>query len=404
MHLSSRVKGVSDSITMQLNEKATQMAEEGLLVYNLSAGQLPIKPPQEFIERLQQQLNFLKSYQYSPVAGLPELRKKVLALHYGERKLPDDGHADVLLSNGSKQSIYIALGAVLDPGDEVILLAPYWVSYPQMVKFWGGVPVTVMSNVFDAYTPSLEDIARLITPRTKAIIVNCPNNPSGTHYPEAWMRGFAELMKEHPDLWIFSDEIYADLAYFDPQPSYFYQFAPELQSRTIVFGGISKSLAATGLRLGWSIAPKSAIQAMGRIQSQATSGASALIQRALLEFDFSQIEKFLAPVKAHLRKSANHVRHKLREAELHNVWYQSHSAFYFMLDFSRTPVFSRYSKDDPQGDFSKEMCQELLEKHGVALVPGADFGQPNSARLSLTMEEVPFQEALSRVIKFLLDR
>lgn len=404
MHLSSRVKGVSDSITMQLNEKATHLADEGKMVYNLSAGQLPIKPPQEFIEKLQQQLNFLKSYQYSPVAGIPELRKKILGHHLDERKLSDDGDTDVMLSNGSKQSIYIALGAVLDPGDEVILLAPYWVSFPQMIKFWGGVPVSVKSSVFDAYTPSIDDIARLITPRTKAIIINSPNNPSGIHYPESWMRSFAELVKEHQDIWLFSDEVYADLAYFDPQPTYFYQFEPSLKARTIVFGAISKALAATGLRLGWSIAPKNAVLAMGRIQSQATSGPSALIQRALLEYDFKQIEKFLAPVKTHLRRSANLVRSKLREAELHNVWYQSHSAFYFMLDFSRTPVFERFSKENPQGDFSKEMCQELLEKYGVAVVPGADFGQPNSARLSLTMEEVPFNEALSRVIKFLLDR
>lgn len=405
MHLSSRVKGVSDSITMQLNEKANQLAEEGHVVYNLSAGQLPIKPPQDFIEKLQQQLNFLKSYQYSPVAGVPELRRKVLAYHRAERQLAEGGEElDVLISNGSKQSIYIALGALLDPGDEVVLLAPYWVSYPQMVKFWAGVPVSVKSNVFDAYSPSLEDIARLFTPRTKAIIINSPNNPSGTHYTEEWMRGFAKLMKQHPDIWILSDEVYSDLCYFDPRPTYFYQHEPELLNRTVVFGAISKCLAATGLRLGWTIAPKNAVQAMGRIQSQATSGASALIQRALVDFDFHQIEKFLSPVKGHLRRSANVVRAKLRESDLHNVWYQSHSAFYFMLDFSRTPVFARFAGENGSEDYSKEICQELLEKEGVALVPGTDFGLPNSARLSLTMEEVPFQEAMTRLVRFLLGR
>ena len=132
MLLSSRVKGVADSITQQLNEKAQSLAAEGHIVYNLSAGQLPIKPPQDFIEKLQQQLNFLKSYQYSPVAGLPELRKKILAHHCHQRRVGMEG-MDVILSNGSKQSIYIALGTILDPGDEVILLAPYWVSYPEMV-------------------------------------------------------------------------------------------------------------------------------------------------------------------------------------------------------------------------------------------------------------------------------
>jgi aspartate aminotransferase len=400
MLLSSRVKGVADSITQQLNEKAQAMAEEGHLIYNLSAGQLPIKPPQEFIEKIQQQLNFLKSYQYSPVAGISELRKKILNLHKEQRKVNTDG-LDVILSNGSKQSIYIALGALLDPGDEVILLAPYWVSYPEMVKFWGGIPVPVKSNVFDAFSPALEDIAKVITPRTRAIIVNSPNNPAGVHYPEKWVKAFAALMKEHPHMWILSDEVYADLSYFDPAPTYSYQHDPELVARTMVFGAISKTLAATGLRMGWTIAPKNAVQAMSRIQGQATSGASALIQRALLEFDFSKVTQFLAPVKVHLRRSANHVREKLRDADLQNLWYQSHSAFYFMLDFTRTPVFARFAGDHPEKDYSKEICQELLEKYGIALVPGADFGLPNSGRMSLTMEEVPFQEALNRLVTFL---
>jgi aspartate aminotransferase len=400
MLLSSRVKGVADSITQQLNEKAQAMAEEGHIIYNLSAGQLPIKPPQEFIEKIQQQLNFLKSYQYSPVAGISELRKKILNLHKEERKVSIEG-LDVILSNGSKQSIYIALGALLDPGDEVILLAPYWVSYPEMVKFWGGIPVTVKSNVFDAFSPALEDIAKVITPRTRAIIVNSPNNPAGVHYPEKWVKAFGDLMKQHPEMWILSDEVYADLSYFDPAPTYSYQHDPELIARTMVFGAISKTLAATGLRMGWTIAPKNAVLAMGRIQGQATSGPSALIQRALLDFDFSKVPNFLAPVKVHLRRSANLVREKLRDAELQNLWYQSHSAFYFMLDFSRTPVFARFAGEHPEKDYSKEICQELLEKYGIALVPGADFGLPNSGRMSLTMEEVPFQEALNRLVTFL---
>lgn len=402
MFLSSRVKGVADSITMQLNEKAQQLAEEGHVIYNLSAGQLPIKPPQEFIEKLQQQLNFLRSYQYSPVAGVLELRRKILAQHVKERNLTDMPDMDVIMSNGSKQSIYIALGAILDPGDEVILLAPYWVSYPEMVKFWGGTPVVVKSNVFDAFGPSLEDIARMITPRTKAIIVNSPNNPAGVHYPETWMQGIAALMKEHPHLWLLSDEVYSDLAYFDPQPTYFYQHLPELRERTAVFGAISKCLASTGLRLGWTIGPKGLVQAMARIQGQTTSGPSALIQRALLDFDFDQVVRFLEPVKTHLRRSANIVREKLREADLHNVWYQSHSAFYFMLDFSRTPAFARFAQGDTETDFSQIICESLLEETGVAIVPGTNFGLPQSARISLTMEEVPFQEAMSRVVKFLL--
>ena len=194
MHLSSRVIGIPDSITMKLNERALQLTEEGKVIYNLSGGQLPIKPLAEFIEKIHHQLNFLKSYQYSPSAGFPGLRKKLLKHFHETRGLPAEifeNGWDVILSNGSKHSIYNALGALIDPGDEVILLAPFWVSYPEMIKFWGGIPNVVKSTVFDGFVPALEDIRKAMTPRTKAIIVNSPNNPSGVHYSEMWMKEFA---------------------------------------------------------------------------------------------------------------------------------------------------------------------------------------------------------------------
>jgi aspartate aminotransferase len=124
----------------------------------------------------------------------------------------------------------------------------------------------------------------------------------------------------------------------------------------------------------------------------------------LLDFDLQHLARFLEPVKVHLRRSANQVREKLKESDLGQLWYRSHSAFYFMLDFSRTPMFARFAGEHPENDYSKDICQELLEVHGVALVPGADFGLPNSARMSLTMEEVPFQEALNRLALFLNTR
>src|SRR5690606_26195429 len=185
MLLSSRVKGISDSITLKLNEKALQLTEEGKVIYNLSGGQLPIKPMPEFIEKIHHQLNFLKSFQYSPSAGYSGLRKKLIHHFQETRQLPSDlleNGFDCIVSNGSKHSLYNALGALIDPGDEVILLAPYWVSYPEMVKFWGGNPIVVRSNVFDAFVPAIDDIRKAISPRTKAIIINSPNNPAGIHY------------------------------------------------------------------------------------------------------------------------------------------------------------------------------------------------------------------------------
>lgn len=403
MHLSSRVIGIPDSITMKLNERAIQLTEEGKVIYNLSGGQLPIKPLPEFIEKIDHQLNFLKSYQYSPSAGFPGLRKKLLKYFHDSRELSPElfeSDWDVILSNGSKHSIYNALGSLVDPGDEVILLAPFWVSYPEMVKFWGGTPKVVKSNVFDAFVPALEDIRRAITPRTRVIILNSPNNPSGVHYSETWMREFASLLKEHPDVTVISDEVYSEVSYFDPKPSYFYQFDPSLLRQTVIIRAISKALASTGLRLGYAIAPTPVVEAMTRIQGQTTSGPNSLIQRALMDFDLSSIESFLVPVRTHIRNNAATLREKFREGALGHCWYQSTSAFYFLIDFSRTPMFQRFEGEEDK-DHSILIAEELLAQEGVAIVPAVDFGIPNTGRISLVIEEIPFQEAVTKIVKYL---
>jgi aspartate aminotransferase len=401
MLLSSRVKGISDSITMKLNEKALELTDEGKVIYNLSGGQLPIKPLPEFIEKIHHQLNFLKSYQYSISAGFPGLRRKLIKHVTESRGLPPETfeqNFDCIVSNGSKHSIYNALGAILDPGDEVILLAPYWVSYPEMIKFWGGVPKVVMSNVFDAFVPAIDDIRKAMTPRTKAIIVNSPNNPAGVHYSDRWMRDFANFLGEHPDLVVFSDEVYSDITYFDPRPTYFYQADHSLLSRTIIVQAISKTLASTGLRLGYVVAPSAVVNAMAKIQGQTTSGANSLIQRALMDFDLRYLESFLVPVRNHIRLNAATLREKFREANLGHCWYQSTSAFYYMIDFSRTPMFEKL---DSEQDHSYSIADELLNDEGITVVPGSDFGLPNTARISLVLEEIPFQEAIIKIVKYL---
>jgi len=386
---------------MKLNEKSLELTEAGKVIYNLSSGQLPIKPPSTFIEKVHHELNFFKSYQYSPSAGFSALRKKLLNHFILQRKLPYEAVEsgwDTIVSNGSKHSLYNAFGAVVDPDDEVVLLAPYWVSYPEMIKFWGGKPVIVKSNVFDAFVPAIEDIRKAITKKTKVIVLNSPNNPSGVHYSEGWMKEFTALLLEYPDIVIISDEVYSDICYFDPRPSYFYQYDNSLLERTIVVHAISKSLAATGLRLGWAIAPKKVVEVMAKIQGQTTSAPNSLIHRAVLNFDLSEIDNFLIPVKNHIRQNAAIVQEKFREGNLGHCWYQSTSAFYFMIDFSRTPMFARY---EGKGDFSDKIADEILEEEGITVVPGSDFGIPNTARISLVIEEIPFQEALSKIVSYL---
>jgi aspartate aminotransferase len=230
------------------------------------------------------------------------------------------------------------------------------------------------------------------------IIVNSPNNPAGIHYSDSWMREFAAFMREHPDLIAISDEVYSDLCYFDPRPTYFYQADQSLLERTVIIQAISKTLASTGLRLGYAIAHSTLIGGMSKIQGQTTSGCNSLIQRSVMDFDFRLIPQFLEPVNHHLRHNAATLREKFRDGNLGHCWYQSTSAFYFMVDFSRTPMFARF---DPELDHSYAIADELLQLEGITVVPGTDFGIPNSARIALVIEEVPFAEAITKIVKYL---
>lgn len=407
MELSSRVRGMAESVTLKLNTKAMELSESGKQIYNLTAGQLPFRPPQTFIDAIRDELDFLKSYQYSPVAGFIDLRKKIMehieetrGIHFQDLDEP----FDCVISNGAKHSISNILGAIIDPGDEVIIIAPYWISYPEMIKFCRGTPIVVTSSIFDVFTPPLHEIRKAISEKTKAIIINSPNNPAGIHYSDEWMQEFADLLVEFPHVNVISDEIYFEVCYYDPKPTYFYQKNPELLKRTIIVDGISKAFASTGLRIGYCIGPKNICKGIENLQGQLTSSASSLIQRSMMNYDFNSSHQFLVPVKNHLRDNATVIREKLKEGHLMKCWYQPVSAFYFMIDFSQTPVFERYSKSrTDKNDYSVQICEDILNQLGVVIVPGTDFGMINSARLSLVLHKEAFSEAMDKLVGFLND-
>jgi aspartate aminotransferase len=405
MELGSRVKGITESVTLKLNTKAMELAESGKQVYNLTAGQLPFRPPQSFIDSIKTELDFLKSYQYSPVSGFIDLRKKIME-HIEETRGVNfsalDEPFDCVISNGAKHSISNILGAIINPGDEVIIIAPFWISYPEMIKFYGGNPIIVSSSIFEVFSPSIQEIRKAISEKTKAIIINSPNNPAGVHYSDEWMEEFANLLIENPHVNVISDEIYFEVCYYDPKPTYFYQKHPELLKRTIIVDGISKAFASTGLRIGYAVGPKNICKGIENLQGQLTSSANSLIQRAMINYDFSSSSHFLVPVKNHLRDNANVIREKLKEAHLMKCWYQPVSAFYYMIDFSQTPVFEKYSKSrKDKTDYSVAICEDILNQLGVVIVPGTDFGMTNSARLSLVLHKEAFSEAMDKLVGFL---
>jgi aspartate aminotransferase len=410
MKFSKRISDITESVTLKLNARAVELKKQGKRIFNLTAGQLPFRPSSGLVEKINSNTNFLMSFQYTPVAGIPDLRSKFIK-HVEETRNIDFGASEIknidfdcIISNGAKHSIFLSLWSLVGAGDEVVILSPFWVSYPEMIKLCGAKPVKVDSNIFDNFEPDLDKIRKAITSNTKAIIINSPTNPTGTHYRVEWMNDFGKLMLEFPDITIISDEIYYQLVYFDPRPTYFYQKYPELLSRTIIVDGISKILASTGIRIGFSIAPKEIVKSMSKLQGHTTSGANSLIQKALIDYDLSDIEVFLSPIKDHLRLNAKILRNSFREENMPQVWYQTVSAFYFLIDFSECPVMKKYSKGvDDKNDYATVICEDILNNLGVAIVPSTDFGIANSARISLVLEPKDFEEAVKIILKFLID-
>ncbi len=402
MKSSSRVASLSTSVTLKLNEKAVALAEEGNKVYNLTAGQLPYKPDTQLVDEIKSQVAPLKSYQYSPVRGYNNLREKIKTHVQNTRKISFDNsncEFDSIISNGGKHSFYMLMGAILDPEDEVILLSPYWLSYPQMIKLWGGKPVTVNSYAKNEFVPSIEDIKNAITDKTKAIVINSPNNPCGIHYSPDWMKQLAQVLT-NTNCWIISDEIYFHLRYREKIPTYFYQYESKLLERTFILDGISKSLSCTGLRIGYCIGPKEIINGMSKLQAQTSSGANSLIQRALTKYDWKNIDEFLKPIMQYISTNAEVLETKLEERNMGEVNYNCDSAFYFLIDLALTPYFKKNNlhKND---DHAPKIADEILEQTGVAVVPTGDFGYPNGIRLSLVSQEDNFSEAIDRLLDFL---
>jgi len=395
---------IKESVTLKINEKINTLRESGKKVYNLTSGQLNFRPPVDLIRCIEKELNFLKSFQYSPNKGFKELRRKFSNDFKSKRNITlSQATHSCIISSGSKFSLNLAIGALVQKAsDEVVLVAPYWGSYPEIVKIWGGKVKCVNSFAFNSYIPKIEDIRNVVGPNTRAIIINSPNNPVGIHYDQSWMKEFALFLKEHPNLYVISDEIYSDLCYYDPKPSYFYEFDNELLERTIVINGISKSLASTGLRIGYAIANKDIVQDMVSLQSQLASGPNSLIQNALINFDLTSTTDFLDTIKKSIRNCSSILRDAIVNNNMSHTWYQTGSGFYYFMDFTKFRFFSKY--ESSKKDYSEEICEEILEQTGVALVPGSYFGMANSARLSMTLEEASFKEAVDLLMVYLMDK
>ena len=381
MKISCLAQNLADSPTLRLNARAQQLKAEGKPLIHLAAGEPDFPIPFEASRAVLSKLASGR-VRYTPVGGTKEAKEAVIAYtakHYGKTVKPQE----VLISSGAKQSLYNFLVAAVDPGDEVIFPAPYWVSYPAMVKLCGGVPVAV--SPAEGFQPRVEDMASAISPKTRAVILNSPNNPSGEIYSEDFVREISGICSKR-GIWLVMDDIYHQLYFGQKPPVSCYEVSPE-HSHLVVINGVSKLYAMTGFRIGWAVADSALISAMAKIQAQTTSCPSELSQAATVgalmgdQDCVSALRKTLEENKTALFAELSGMK-KIRLAEPKGTFY----CF---------PDFSAYEPD------SAKLCAFLLNEALVAAMPGKDFGMEGHVRLSYCGAKKDIIEGARRIFSIL---
>jgi aspartate aminotransferase len=381
MSLSQLARTIKESVTLKLNETAALLREKGEPVIHLGGGEPKSKAPMDAVISCTSVLN-TGDIRYTPPDGIPALKKAII--RYTEERYNKIISADnVIVSGGAKQAIMVLLHAILDPKDEVIFPAPYWVSYPEMVKLAGGVPVVVTPED-GSFHPTLREIAESVGSYTKAIIINSPNNPSGAMFSKDFIAEIVEFC-EKKSLYLIMDDIYNRLVFEGKSAPicYDYMEKPFEQSKLVVINGVSKMYAMTGFRIGWAIANKELVEAMATLQSQQTSGPSAPSQWAAVGA-LNGVQSSVENLRMTLENNRNVMVERLRAIEGVKVSKPDGTFYCF-------PDFSAYMKD------SQELANFLLNKVRVVTVPGKEFGFEGHLRLSYCGAIREIMEGLERI-------
>ena len=380
--LSSVITNLKASSTLAFNTKAQEMRRKGIDVIAMTAGEPDFQPPAHILQAAHEAIEKGLT-KYTALNGMPELREAIVAKFKRENNLHYDSQ-QVTVSTGGKQVLYNAFRAVLNPGDEVIIPAPYWVSYPAQVQLSGGITVPVMTKAEEDFIPKIGAVKAAVTDRTKVIVLNSPCNPTGAVYPRETVKAIVEFAAQH-NIWVFTDDLYEHLIYegeFTPAAS----FAPE---NTLIIHGASKAYALTGWRIGYGAGPLNLIKAMNRLQGQVTSGANSIAQYAVIAA-LNEVEKtrqFIEMTKAAYIERRDVLVEGLNKLGLSTP--KPKGAFYAMADVS---------KIDPD---ENKAALRLLEEAHVGAVPGTDFNAPSQVRLSYATSLENIQVALKRISEFL---
>ncbi len=389
-YLSQRVKQLRPSATLAINAKAKELKAKGVDIINLSAGEPDFDTPQHIkaaaIKAIEEGFT-----RYTPVAGIAELKEAVckrLKEDYGFSYLPDE----VVVSCGAKQALFNLAQALFEPGDEVLILAPYWVSYPPIVEFTGAKPVIIPSEPENNFEPSLADVESAITKNTKGLLLNSPSNPTGQIYSRDFLKGLAELCQRY-DIFVITDDIYDKLRFDGRPPENILTFAPELKDQTVIVNGVSKTYAMTGWRIGWAVGPKEIISAVARVQGQSTSNATSVAQKAALEA-LTGPQACVASMREAFARRAKLLYEGLSSCSGLKLP-MPQGTFYAFVDFS-----SFYGRKTPQGQEIKDslaMCEYLLGEAQVATVPGVAFGDDRALRISFASADKDIITGVERI-------
>ena len=387
--LSDRLQRLAPSATLAMSQKSSEMKAQGIDVINMSVGEPDFNTPDHIKQAAKLAIDENYS-RYSPVPGYPDLRQAIA------RKLERENHlhytpAEILVSNGAKQSVCNTVMALINPGDEVIIPAPYWVSYPQMVLLAGGNPVIVEAGFEQNFKMTPEQLEKAITTKTRLIILCSPSNPTGSVYNKAELEGLANVIKRHEDLFVLADEIYEHINYVGKHES-IAQFEG-MKERSIIVNGVSKAYAMTGWRIGYIAAPEWIVKGCNKLQGQYTSGPCSVSQKAA-EFAYTSSQECVEEMRKAFERRRDLIVKLAKEIPGLEVNVPE-GAFYLFPKCS-----SFYGKKGIDGyavNNSTDLALYLLEKGHVATVGGDAFGDPDCFRMSYATSDENIVEAMSRI-------
>ena len=390
--VSARVGAIAESATLKVDSKAKALKAEGRPVVGFGAGEPDFPTPGYIVDAAVEACRDPRNHRYSPAGGLPELKAAIVAKTARDSGLVVEP-AQVLVTNGGKQAIYEAFAAMLDPGDEVIVPAPYWTTYPESISLAGGVPVEVLADETQDYKVGVEQLEAARTERTKVLLFVSPSNPTGAVYSAEEIRAVGAWAAEH-GLWVLTDEIYEHLVYDGVETGSLPVLCPELAERCVVVNGVAKTYAMTGWRVGWMIGPKDLVKAATNLQSHATSNVANVSQRAAiaaLEGDLAAVEE----MKTAFDRRRTTITAMLNEIE--GVECPTPQGAFYAYPAVKGLLGREHG--GRRIETSAELAEYILDEAEVAVVPGEAFGSPGYLRLSYALGDDDLAEGVTRMQK-----